>query len=367
MKPLSIRWGRAAVLVALALILTLPLTALASDWTVSVADVIEPYGSITLSPGGNGSINISISVTGKQDGTATFNVYRDWTLSGGTFTGSNPQQFTVGPRAAQDPATTFSTSGTVTVAVGQEAGTFTLAIGVFDITNTNSTGAKLDKGASSSYQVTVEVPAASDDTPAVIDCPTDPFIAQIAKAGDTGANVTFELTAEDPDDAPEDITIDVDHESGSFFPLGKTTVTAVATDPAGNESEPCSFVVWVQYPWTGFFPPVDNPGTEAPLVFNRVKAGSAIPVKFSLSGNQGLSVFASGSPTSKIIACDASAEYDDVTLTVTAGGSSLSYDPVADQYVYVWKTSKDWAGTCRQLVLILADETVHRANFTFTK
>ena len=38
-----------------------------------------------------------------------------------------------------------------------------------------------------------------------------------------------------------------------------------------------------------------------------------------------------------------------------------------DQYTYVWKTNKAWAGTCRQLVVKLDDGTYHRANFNFTK
>ena len=51
--------------------------------------------------------------------------------------------------------------------------------------------------------------------------------------------------------------------------------------------------------------------------------------------------------------------------TVTAGGSSLTYDPLADQYTYVWKTDKAWAGTCRQLSVTLNDDTVHTADFQF--
>src|SRR5438445_3582384 len=41
------------------------------------------------------------------------------------------------------------------------------------------------------------------------------------------------------------------------------------------------------YSFSGFFAPVDNPPT-----FNRVKAGTAVPVKFSLGGDQGLNIFA---------------------------------------------------------------------------
>ena len=62
------------------------------------------------------------------------------------------------PRAGGDPATTFSTSGTVTIGSGQAPGNFTLAASVFDITNSNATGGKLAAGQSSNYQVTVMPP-----------------------------------------------------------------------------------------------------------------------------------------------------------------------------------------------------------------
>jgi uncharacterized protein len=116
----------------------------------------------------------------------------------------------------------------------------------------------------------------------------------------------------------------------------------------------------LHYNFTGFFQPVDN----SP-VLNSVKGGSSIPVKFSLGGNQGLDIFLSGYPLSRQITCDSSAPLDDIEQTVTAGGSSLSYDATSDQYSYVWKTNKAWAGTCRQLVVILKDGSIHTANFKF--
>jgi hypothetical protein len=57
-----------------------------------------------------------------------------------------------------------------------------------------------------------------------------------------------------------------------------------------------------------------------------VKAGSAVPVKFSLSGDQGLNIFEAGYPKSQQIACDSTATVDGIEQTVTAGSSSLSYD-----------------------------------------
>ena len=97
------------------------------------------------------------------------------------------------------------------------------------------------------------------------------------------------------------------------------------------------------------------------------KAGSAIPVKFSLNGDQGLSILAAGSPASKVASCDASADTDAIEQTVTAGQSSLQYDAASDRYTYVWKTDKSWAGTCRQLQVKLADGMTYAANFKLTK
>jgi hypothetical protein len=116
--------------------------------------------------------------------------------------------------------------------------------------------------------------------------------------------------------------------------------------------------VTVLYDFTGFFAPVDNLPT-----LNVVNAGRGVPVKFSLSGNKGLGIFAANSPSTISINCDGSAPQVDVEETVTAGGSSLSYSP--DTYNYIWKTESSWAGTCRQLTVKLNDGSVHTANFKF--
>jgi hypothetical protein len=98
---------------------------------------------------------------------------------------------------------------------------------------------------------------------------------------------------------------------------------------------------------------------------NAAKAGSAIPVKFSLNGDKGLDIFEEGSPSSGRIVTDPDAPLDDIELTVTAGESGLQYDATLDRFTYVWKTQKAWAGTSRQLVIELKDGSVHRANFLF--
>lgn len=114
------------------------------------------------------------------------------------------------------------------------------------------------------------------------------------------------------------------------------------------------------YSFGGFQQPVDPRPT-----LNSMKAGAAVPVKFSLGGDRGLDIFAAGSPKSEAIACESGADVDGVEQTVSAGGSSLAYDALTDTYSYVWKTDKAWAGKCRQLVLAFSDGSMARANFKF--
>ena len=141
-------------------------------------------------------------------------------------------------------------------------------------------------------------------------------------------------------------------------------VTAGASqDNVGNASPASNTCTYsVVFSWTGFFQPIDMSGT-----LNVVKAGSAVPAKFSLAGNQGLGIMTTGFPSSQPITCDSSAPTDPVETTVTAGGSSLTYDATANQYIYVWKTDKTWAGSCRQFNVKLIDGTTHSALFKFTK
>ncbi|MER7280996.1 S8 family serine peptidase [Dactylosporangium sp. NPDC000244] len=142
--------------------------------------------------------------------------------------------------------------------------------------------------------------------------------------------------------------------------VGSFTATCTGgRDRAGNTAAPVSVTYQVVYGWHDFGSPI-NVGK-----LNVVKAGSAVPVKFGLSGNQGLNIFTGGAPTVQTVACDTSAPQDPVETTVTAGSSSLSYDAASDQYSYVWKTQKTQAKTCARLSVNLIDGTTHTADFMF--
>ena len=151
------------------------------------------------------------------------------------------------------------------------------------------------------------------------------------------------------------VTGSVDTNTVGFYAL-----TYTVSDPTGHSDTEVRTVEVLPYNFTGFFSPIDNPP-----VLNEMKAGQAAPVKFSLGGNQGLNIFAAGSPSSVQISCSTSDPIADVEETETAGQSSLSYDASSDRYKYVWKTDSSWKNTCRQLTVTLRDGSVHTAKFKF--
>lgn len=115
----------------------------------------------------------------------------------------------------------------------------------------------------------------------------------------------------------------------------------------------------VLFNFTGFLQPISN------TVSNQVKAGSAVPVKFSLNGNQGLNIFAAGFPSSVPVTCAVGEPIGTIDETVSAGGSGLSYDAATDTYSYIWKTEKSWKGSCRLLRVKLTDSQTYTAKFQF--
>ncbi len=134
-------------------------------------------------------------------------------------------------------------------------------------------------------------------------------------------------------------------------------------DPNGIDFK--AVVTYSGFKFGGFFPPIDNPGPGPKFVFNKVKAGSTVPVKFSLCANQGANVIAAGYPRSEKVSCDASTLLGDDKSTVTPGNSHLVFTAATGRYHYNWQTDKAWGGTCRKLTVRLTDGTNHVAYFNF--
>ena len=113
----------------------------------------------------------------------------------------------------------------------------------------------------------------------------------------------------------------------------------------------------VFYTFTGFFDPVANPPSG-----NARNAGSVVPVLFSLNGYKGPSPF---TVASQQIDCASGQPIGTLGPAAAAGGSGIQYDSVNDAYQYNWRTDRQYAQTCRQLVVTLNDGTNHVAYFEF--
>ena len=291
---------------------------------------VQKFSTSTASPTANAGTDQTLECAG---GTTPVN------LDGSASTAGSG---TINSYSWAEGATALGTGATLTVNL--PTGTHTITLTVTD------TGGGSD---TDDVIVTIQDTLAPDIT-----CPANVVVSLPPNSTATSMAVDYPaVTATDT--CSSSVTVNSTPASGSVFAVGTTTVNATADDGAGHTSN-CSFTVTVQYNFAGFFQPVDN----LP-VLNIVQAGRAIPVKFSLSGNKGLGIFAPGSPSSGPIPCNSSDPAVDLEETVTAGGSSLTYNPATDQYIYVWKTEQGWAGTCRQLVVQLNDGTIHRANFKF--
>ena len=146
----------------------------------------------------------------------------------------------------------------------------------------------------------------------------------------------------------------------NFSTPGAQSFTVNASDVAGNTAS-ASVSVNVAYRFTGFLPPIQNPP-----VFNSVRAGQSVPVKWQLQNSSGayigdLATFTS--LTASPIACDSSPVSIVGDSVDASGGSSLRYDAASNQFVYNWQTPSTASG-CWALQLTLKDGTAHLAKFT---
>ncbi len=143
--------------------------------------------------------------------------------------------------------------------------------------------------------------------------------------------------------------------------VGAKTFTVRTSDRAGNSaSQTVSYSV--VYDFHGFLWPLVNP----PRV-NRWKAGLPVPVRFSLGSYRGSAPVAAGYPKVAPVSCSGGAQ---AAGSEKARGSWKKRSLRASKhggwtYMFVWKTEKNWAGGCRQLVLKLDDGTFHRVDVQF--
>jgi hypothetical protein len=144
--------------------------------------------------------------------------------------------------------------------------------------------------------------------------------------------------------------------------VGSHTLTATAYDIAGNSKVETRKYTVLAWTLNGFFQPVDMTPEGGTVVYNVVKNGSTVPLKFK--------IFASVELTD--IAYIKSLNYDQVTCysdattatieTVATGNTALRYDFTSGQFVYNWKTPNK-AGNCYVVVLTTQDGSTLVAYF----
>jgi hypothetical protein len=116
--------------------------------------------------------------------------------------------------------------------------------------------------------------------------------------------------------------------------------------------------------WTlyGFYQPVDMP-TPTTLVYNTVKGGSTVPLKFEIfAGPTELTDVADvESLTYAQTNCSATAIADDIE-TLATGGTVLRYDSTGGQFIFNWKTPVG-AGKCYRVTMTAIDNSSLAAYF----
>lgn len=142
--------------------------------------------------------------------------------------------------------------------------------------------------------------------------------------------------------------------SGYGFTVGSHTVTASATDKAGNAASASASYTVAAWTLRGFYQPVDMP-TPTKLIYNTVKGGSTVPLKFEIfaGATELTDVSYVKSLTYAQTACDAAAISDEIE-TLATGGTALRYDFTAGQFIFNWKTLTG-AGKCYRVTMTTQD------------
>ncbi len=183
----------------------------------------------------------------------------------------------------------------------------------------------------------------------------DHALASTSLAGQVTGVTEWHINADEP------VVLDYNTE---FKTAGQLTSLYAADQYRVSDHDPILVGLNLQAPvvfsFRGFFSPVD-----ASPALNDANAGSVVPMKFSLGGDRGLDVIVPTFPTSRPIACDGASGRSVEDLTGTVGNKVLRYDSTTDQYAYLWKTEKRWAGTCREFFIRLTDGTEATALFRF--
>jgi hypothetical protein len=128
--------------------------------------------------------------------------------------------------------------------------------------------------------------------------------------------------------------------------------------PAGGDPD---------YEFIGFYQPVNGNSNDDNGFFITAKAGQGVALKWNLEEDGEEVVDNLFSVSSKRINCDLTGTGDDTPVADDSGKSDLRWDEASGQWVFVWKTLKNWANTCRTFELSYDSTLVAELDVHFTK
>jgi hypothetical protein len=143
--------------------------------------------------------------------------------------------------------------------------------------------------------------------------------------------------------------------SGHSPAVGSHTMTATATDNAGNSATATRSYTVLAWTLNGFYQPVDMG------ILNNTKAGSTVPLKFEVfAGTTELTSTSIVQTFTQRISCTAGTG-DDIEQYAT-GNTSLRYDTTSGQFIFNWQTPRA-AGSCYRVTLTTQDGSSIYADF----
>lgn len=147
--------------------------------------------------------------------------------------------------------------------------------------------------------------------------------------------------------------------TGRSIAVGTHTLTATATDNAGNASTTTRTYNVRVLTVSGFFAPVDMGD-----VVNTVKNGSTVPLKFTVA-DEGVAQSTTSvvkTFTTRDVPCASFTSAADEIEIVSTGGTALRYDTTGLQFIQNWQTPK-LVGKCYVATVAMIDGTAISANF----
>lgn len=222
-------------------------------------------------------------------------------------------------------------------------------------------GTSLGEGEDQSVTGTATDWAGNTATDTVSDIDVDKTVPNVSLVGGPGASYYF---GEDPAaptcSASDELSgLASCQVTGGGTTVGTHSYVATATDNAGNTATVTLNFTVLAWTANGYYAPVDMGG-----VWNTVKGGSTVPLKFELfAGPTELSsTSAVTSFKTQKVSCTSSTGTEDAIELLTTGATSLRYDSTAGQFIQNWKTPTG-AGNCYSATMTSNDGSTITALF----